>query len=107
VSADRHGAWVRALDALEADVTQVESLLAEEHRLRDVPVVEAWTPPQELGPLPLDLASRADAILNRQLRAARAVVQALVSNRRHATVAARIEAGSAGAPRPSYVDRAM
>ena len=107
MSTERHDAWVRALDGLEADVVQVESVLADEHRLRDLPVVEEWTPPQELGPLPLDLASRAEAILDRQVRAARAVVQALVNNRRHATVAARIEAGSQGAPRPSFVDRAM
>jgi len=107
VSTGWHDAWVDALDSREADVAQVEALLADERRLRDLPIVDPWTPPHELGPLPLDLAPRADAILGRQLQAARAVVQALVYNRRHAAVAARIEAGSQGAPRPSYVDRAM
>jgi hypothetical protein len=102
-----HKAWTQALDALEADVERVEQLLADDHRARELPLVDPWTPPDGLGPLPLDLAPRADAILERQFEAARAIVQALVSNRRHAAVAARIESGSQGAPRPSFVDRAM
>jgi hypothetical protein len=100
-------AWTAALDVLEADVTEVESMLTAEHRQRDTPITNAWRPPVGLGPLPLDLRPRADAILNRQIVAATAVTRAIAMNRKQATVAARIEAGQQGAPRPAYVDCAM
>lgn len=104
---DWHSAWTAVLDELETDVTKVETLLAADHRMRDHAIIDNWTPPQGLGPLPLDLRPRADAILSRQLSAARAVTLALATNRRHAAVANRIEAGSQGAPRPAYIDCAM
>ena len=100
-------AWVAALDVLEADVTEVESMLSADHRQRDTPIANAWQPPVGLGPLPLDLRPRADAILNRQFAAASAVTRAITINRKQAAVAARIEAGQQGAPRPAYVDCAM
>jgi hypothetical protein len=102
-----HSAWAAALDALEADVAQVEALLADEHRMRDTPAADPWHPPEGLGPLPLDLRPRADGILARQTAVAQALALAVATNRRQAAVAARIEAGSQGAPRPSYVDCAM
>jgi hypothetical protein len=105
--ADWQREWAQALDALEADVTAVEAMLAEDHRIRDNPVVDPWTPPEGLGPLPIDLKPRADAILARQIAAAQAIAIALVSTRKQATVAARIEVGGQGAPRPAYVDYAM
>jgi hypothetical protein len=108
MSSEWHGAWVAALDALEADVHQVEAMLTEDHRLRDAPVVSPWTPPEGLGPLPLDLRPRADAILSRQIAAAGAVVAAIAGNRRQAQLAGRIEAGRQAQPaRPAYVDCAM
>ena len=108
VSGEWHGAWVAALDALEADVAQIEAMLTEEHRLRDAPVVDPWTPPEGLGPLPLDLRPRADAILTRQIAAAGAIVAAIAGNRRQAQLAGRIEAGRQALPtRPAYVDCAM
>jgi hypothetical protein len=107
VAGDWTSAWTAALDGLEADVTEVEQLLADDHRQRDTPLTNAWKPPVGLGPLPLDLRPRADAILTRQLSAARAITLALGTNRKQANVAARIETGSQGAPRPAYVDCAM
>ncbi|HEV7964297.1 MAG TPA: hypothetical protein VGP57_17280 [Actinoplanes sp.] len=103
-----HEAWVGALDALEADVVEVEKMLETSHRLADLPTTDAWSPPAGLGPLPLDLRPRADKILGRQTAAAEAIAVALVANRRQAQVAARIDARREGAhPRPAYVDRAM
>lgn len=107
MTTDWHGAWTAALDALEADVAQVEAMITEDHRMRDNPTPDPWHPPAGLGPLPLDLRPRADAILARQITAARDLALALGANRRHAALASRIEVGTAGAPRPSYVDRAM
>ena len=103
-----HAAWVAALDALEADVAAVEALLTADHQLRDAPVTDPWSPPEGLGPLPLDLRPRADAILSRQIAAAGAVVTAIAGNRRQAQLAGRVESGFSGhPPRPAYVDCAL
>lgn len=104
---DWTAAWQAALDELEMDVTEAESLLTGDHMLRDTPIVNAWTPPTGLGPLPLDLRPRADAILARQLAAAEGITRALATNRRQAAVTARIETGGQAAARPAYIDCAM
>ncbi len=104
---DFHQAWVAALDALEADVEQVERLLVEDHLQRDSPPSDPWTPPQGLGPLPLDLRPRADRVLQRQLAATQAITLALAANRRQAQFAAKVENRDQGAPRPAYLDYAM
>jgi hypothetical protein len=101
-----HEAWTAALEDLEADVTQVEALLADDHRIRDLPVADPWSPPQNLGPLPLDLRPRADAILSRQIAATQAVAIALASGRRQAEMLSRVESGAVPR-RPAYVDCAM
>jgi hypothetical protein len=106
VTAGWRHAWTAALDALEADVERVEVMLAYDHRTRDLPRVDPWSPPAGLGPLPLDLRPRADAILNRQLAAAQALALAMVANRRQAEMAARIEAGD-DPRRPAYLDCAV
>ena len=103
MSAEWHVAWAAALDELEADVILVEAMIDEEHRVRDLPVANPWTPPQGLGPLPLDLRPRADAILGRQLAATQTISVALSANRRQAELLARVESGAAPA-RPAYVD---
>jgi len=103
MGSDWHAAWAAALDELEADVVRVEAMIDEEHRVRDLPVANPWTPPQGLGPLPLDLRPRADAILNRQLAATQAVAVALATNRRQAELLARVESGATPS-RPAYVD---
>jgi hypothetical protein len=108
MNTDWHSAWAAALDALEADVTEVEELLSDDHRMRDLPLADPWSPPDGLGPLPLDLRPRADAILARQLAAATGVAMAIAVNRRQHAVVGRIENGhNAGTPRPAYVDCAM
>ncbi|HET9517197.1 MAG TPA: hypothetical protein VFO77_05690 [Actinoplanes sp.] len=100
-------AWVAALNALEADVEAVEQMITDEHRSQDLPAATPWQPPEGLGPLPLDLRPRADAILARQLAAAQAATTAITSNRRQTAFAARVEVGTPGKATPSYVDCAM
>lgn len=101
-------AWVAALDELEADVGVVEAALEDEHRRRDLPSAEShWTVPTGLNPLPAELRPRADAILARQLAAARDLATAMSTNRRQAAAAARIEVGDPGKTPPNYVDFAL
>ena len=100
-------AWVAALDALDADVAAVEQMLVQEHRIRDLPHADPWSPPAGMGPLPLDLRPRADAILNRQASAAQQLILAIASNRRQAAFVAKVEVGDSGKAPPTYVDRAM
>lgn len=106
MSADWHGAWSAALDELELDVVQVETMLADERRHAETPSADLWRPPTELGALPLELKPRADEILTRQLKAAQEIAKRLTSNRRQFAVTTRIETGEA-VKRPVYVDRAM
>lgn len=102
-----HRAWAAALDELEADVTEVETFLADDHRMRDNAVTNNWQPPRGIGPLPLDLRPRADSILARQIAAAQAVTVAIATNRRQSAVANRIETGAQPNARPAYIDCAM
>jgi hypothetical protein len=106
MTAEWRVAWTAVLDELELDVTAADALLADTQRERDLPISDPWSPPAGLGPLPLDLRPRADAILARQLAVAAAVACALGTTRRQATVALRLETGH-DAPRPSYVDQAL
>ncbi|GIH97970.1 hypothetical protein ACFFMN_38055 [Planobispora siamensis] len=99
-----HAAWSAALDSLEMDVAAAEELLAGDHRSRELPPTAAWSPPENLGPLPLDLRPRADAILARQLAAAQALAMAMVGNRRQVAMLARVESGDDGGQRPVYVN---
>jgi hypothetical protein len=103
---DWHAAWVAALDELELDLDTAQALLEEVRRGRETPAVDPWSPPPGLGPLPLDLAPRADAILTRQLHMAAELAAGISHNRRQATVASRLEHGR-GAARPAYLDCAM
>jgi hypothetical protein len=105
--ADWLAAWSAALDELEMDVEEAEAVLTGDHMLRETPLRDAWRPPAGLGPLPLDLRPRADAILARQLATAENITRALATNRRQAAVTARIETGGQAAARPSYIDCAM
>jgi hypothetical protein len=103
---DWRGAWTAALDDLEMDVTEVEAMLADEHRHAETPPADIWKAPTELGALPLELKPRADEILTRQLAAAEEIARRLTANRQQAKATARIETGEA-VKRPVYLDCAM
>jgi hypothetical protein len=66
-----------------------------------------WAPPPGIGPLPLELRPRADAILTRQIEAAQALSLAITANRRQTAFASRVEVGTPGKAVPSYLDCAM
>jgi hypothetical protein len=103
---DWRGAWTAALDELELDVVQVETMLADERRHAETPPADPWQPPAGLGALPLELKPRADEILTRQLRAAEEIGRRLTANRQQIAMTSRIETGEA-VKRPLYVDYAM
>ena len=107
MTGDWHLAWAAALDELELDVVAAESLLAEDHLNRGHPLADPWRPPAGLGPLPLDLRPRADAILARQLAAVAAIGRALVTNRRESGLLDRLVEYQRPTQRPAYVDCAM
>ncbi|RJK92821.1 hypothetical protein [Vallicoccus soli] len=103
-------AWVEALDDLEVDVERAEALLRA-HAVAEAPEpapdAPAWAvPPGVQGPLPQDLAARAAAILERQLRASEELVRAMSGNRRQAALAARLDPGDRR-ERPVFLDRAL
>lgn len=100
-------AWTEALDRLELDVSAVEALLADVHRADDTPVVDPWSPPEGLGPLPLDLRPRADGILKRQTAAAQQLAQALIGTRRQVAAVSKVETRDSVPSRPAYLDCAM
>jgi hypothetical protein len=105
VSGDRHRAWTAALDALELDVAATEAMLADCQPAADLPAVDPWSPPPGLGPLPVELQPRADAILTRQLATATAVARAAASARQQAVVALRLQTGRDADP--AYLDQAL
>jgi hypothetical protein len=102
-----YAAWIAALDALELDLDSADALLEDVRRGRELPIADPWAPPPGLGPLPLDLLPRADAILNRQLTVAAALAAGISHNRRQATVASRLENDGRAATRPAYLDCAL
>lgn len=93
-------AWADALSALEIDLELAERMLALDHIAEDPP--EPWTPPADLGPLPLEFADRVRALLDRQIELARRLAEAADLNRRHqrAVQAMRHDGPSS----PVYVD---
>jgi hypothetical protein len=106
MTGDWREAWTAALDELELDVAEVETMLADERRYAETPPADLWKPPTELGALPLELRPRADEILTRQLKAAEEIARRLTAGRQQIAMTARIETGES-VKRPVYVDRAM
>jgi hypothetical protein len=106
MTGDWRDAWTAALDELELDVAEVETMLADERRYAETPPADLWKPPTELGALPLELRPRADEILTRQLKAAEEIARRLTAGRQQIAMTARIETGES-VKRPVYVDRAM
>lgn len=105
-----HTAWVAALDELELDVTSAEALIVDARAAAEMPAATEsgpWAPPSDLGPLPLVLRGRAEAIHQRQIRAATALAAAMAGNRRQSALITRLDSGFDGGDRPAYVDWAL
>jgi len=101
VTAERSwdAAWEAALTALELDVELAERVLEHDH----VPApVDPWTAPTGLGPLPIALAGRAQALLGRQLEVSRRLAEAALLAKRHGQVAQAMR--SAPPALPVYLD---
>ena len=93
-------AWSDALAELELGVDEVEAAL----RAGRTPAVIAWLPPTHLGQLPAPLRERAQALVTRQLHAARALAEAAEHSRRHLAVLDQLRATPEAAP--VYLDTA-
>lgn len=105
-------AWSDALADLEMSVAEAEALLASAHTAAAAPVPLAsaesalgrWTPPVGLGLLPVSLAERAAALLDRQLRVARELAEAAAHSRRQLRAIEGMRATSETGP--VYIDTA-
>lgn len=99
-----HARWERALADLEVEVEHAEELLRVAHlpTPHDVAVRAAWRSPGDLGPLPLALLDRAQALHARQLEVAQRLAEQAAVSRRHlaATDALRARPDAT----PVYVD---
>jgi hypothetical protein len=99
-------AWAEALHVLELDVSRCEDLLRAVHAGSEPPadpVLGAWAPPADLGPLPDSLEERARTVLARQLDVAAALTAAAAQSRQQMALVGRLDIGVAPA-RPMYVD---
>lgn len=90
-------AWESALTSLEVDVAAAERMLALD-RIAETAPASRWTPPTGLGPLPLSLADRATALLERQIEVGRRLAEAAELSRRHLKAAHAMRATAPSAP---------
>ncbi|RYV50027.1 hypothetical protein [Pengzhenrongella frigida] len=95
-----NAAWSDALAELELGVEEIEAALRAGHS----PAATTWQPPTNLGQLPAPLRDRAQALVNRQLHAARALAEAAEHSRRHLQVLDQVRATPEAAP--VYLDTA-
>lgn len=97
-------AWSAALADLELAADDAERLLASAHLppTAEVARVAAWQPPVGLGPLPLGLRARAQALLERQIDLARRTADAARVSRRQARATDALS--SRGPALPVYLD---
>jgi hypothetical protein len=104
----RRAEWASVLEEMEVEVLDAERSIRG-NRAEEIAAwgrrMEDWTPPNMLGPLPLDLRERAARLLQHQLAVAEELVERITQSQRQRDVAARM----AYRPRPvaAYVDRAL
>lgn len=103
----REAAWVRALAEMEGVADHAEQLLRVARTTdpaagADVAVTEPWRTPRGLGPLPLSLAPRAAALVERQRDLARRTGDQLAEHRRRLRAAEGLR--TRPAPAPAYLD---
>jgi hypothetical protein len=102
-------AWSAALDRVELDAAEVETMLvrlrAEAAHVPEPP--RPWAPPERLGPLPASLATRAQAVLERHHRLAGELTRAMTENRRQRQASAALSQVTARAAVPVYIDTAV
>jgi hypothetical protein len=93
--------WKTELDRLEVDVIRVERLLDK----LDAVAVQPWDPPVVPGPMPADLAVRAQDLLDRQERVTAELRRALGEAQRQLAYADRVaDVVAPVGSRPVYLD---
>lgn len=100
---ERESAWSRALAEMEAVADRAEALLRAARSPEvaaglDVAVTEPWRTPRGLGPLPLDLAPRAAALVERQRDLVRRTAEQLGEHRRSLRLADSLRTRPAAVP---------
>lgn len=111
VSADLHGhgdtvdvqTWTDVLDRLQGELESAEAvLLADEPDERGEPDEaarpRAWQAPAGLGPMPVEVAQRARALLARQGVLTEHLTAAAALTRRHLVAASALDARPPGVP---------
>jgi hypothetical protein len=105
-----HAAWAAALAELEVDVERAESLLAS-RGTRMIPELalpgRVWVAPVLSGPVPESLRARAQAVLDRQLRAAEELSRSIGTARRDLAVARRMSDSAPDRSAPAFLDAAL
>ncbi|WP_454050978.1 hypothetical protein [Cellulomonas sp. Marseille-Q8402] len=99
--AAREAAWVRALAEMEGVADRAEDLLRVARTPDvdvDVAVTEPWRTPRGLGPLPLALAPRAAALVERQRDLVRRTAEQLGEHRRRLRTSDGLRTRAAAAP---------
>jgi hypothetical protein len=103
------GEWATVLEEMEGEVLAAqESLTA--GRAEDIAAwgrrTADWTPPQQLGRLPMDLRERAARLLQHQLAVAEELAERILQSRQQRDLAARMSYARTR-PAAAFVDRAM
>ena len=101
-------AWGDALRSLELDVEAAEELMRSLHAgadelPRDLPFA-TWTTPRVSGPVPAELADRAQALLRRQMEVTERLAEAMGRTRSQRRALAKLDRAE---HRPAFFDRAL
>jgi hypothetical protein len=97
----RESAWVQALAEMEGAADRAEDLLRVARSAEpdvDVAVTEPWSTPRGLGPLPVTLAPRAAALVERQRDLVRRTAEQLGEHRRRLRTSDGLRTRAAAAP---------
>lgn len=103
-AAERHPAWSAALDDLERGIDDAERTLTSiEPESAPSTAAARWTPPTGLGPLPVELSTRASSVLARQQAVAERLHTARSAVLQHLGAVRTVER-SHEPDRPVYLD---
>ncbi len=101
--------WATVLEEMEGEVLAAQESLSAD-RTEDIAAwsrrTADWTPPQQLGQLPMDLRERAARLLQHQLAVAEELAERILQSRQQRDLAARMSYARTR-PAAAFVDRAM
>ena len=103
------GDWATVLEEMEGEVLAAQESLST-GRTEEIAAwgrrTADWTPPQQLGQLPMDLRERAARLLQHQLAVAEDLAERILQSRQQRDLAARMSYARTR-PAAAFVDRAM